>query len=146
MISSRSTGVANLSQVRASFLVEALLYALEINDPRFPDLVRRADAGEKIIDTTNFSENKDDDSNEQKSEALAEIICRTDDETAAALFVLMGTLETSAHPKLLANIAKHVAFTRCGESNLYGNLSVGSINTVPLSLFLVWRSSQYTSP
>ena len=31
-------------------------YALEINDPLLPDLVRRADAGEKIIDTTDFSE------------------------------------------------------------------------------------------
>ena len=98
-------------------------YALEINDPLLPDLVRRADAGEQIIDTTTFSEtseNNDDDSNEEKIEALAEIICRTDDEAAAAMLVLMGTLENSAHPKLLANIAKHVAFTRCGESNLYG--------------------------
>jgi len=96
---------------------------LEINDPLLPDLVRRADAGEKIIDATSFSEtseNNDDDSNEEKIEALADIICRTDDEAAAALFVLMGTLETSAHPKLLANIAKHFAFTRCGESNHYG--------------------------
>ena len=70
-------------------------YALEINDPLLPDLVRRADAGEKIIDTTNFSEtseNNDDDSNKEKIEALADIICRTDDEAAAALFVLMGTL------------------------------------------------------
>jgi hypothetical protein len=85
-------------------------YALEINDPLLPDLVRRADAGEKIIDATTFSEtseNNDDDSNEAKIEALADIICRTDVEAAAALFVLMGTLETSAHPKLLANIAKH---------------------------------------
>ena len=32
----------------------------------------------------------------------------------------MGTLENSTHPKLLANTAKHIAFTRCGESNLYG--------------------------
>jgi hypothetical protein len=36
------------------------------------------------------------------------------------LFVLMGTLETSMHPKVLANAGKHVAFTRCAESNLYG--------------------------
>jgi hypothetical protein len=33
---------------------------------------------------------------------------------------LMGTLENSAHPKLLANTAKHFAFTRCAELNLYG--------------------------
>jgi len=98
-------------------------YALEINDPLLPDLVRRADAGEKIIDTTTFSEtleSDEDDSNEEKVEALAEIICRAGDEAAAAMFVLMGTLENSAHPKLLANTAKHFAFTRCAELNLYG--------------------------
>jgi hypothetical protein len=55
-----------------------------------------------------------------KIEAMAEIICRAGDETAAALFVLMGTLETSTHPKVLANVGKHVAFTHCAESNLYG--------------------------
>jgi len=37
-----------------------------------------------------------------------------------ALFVLMGTLESSAHPKVIANAAKHYAFTRCGELNLFG--------------------------
>ncbi len=98
-------------------------YALEINDPLLPDLVRRADAGEQIIDTTVFSstsEDNDDDANEEKIGALAEIICRAGDEAAAALFVLMGTLENSAHPKLLANTAKHFAFTRCAELNLYG--------------------------
>jgi len=98
-------------------------YALEINDPLLPDLVRRADAGEKIIDTTEFSETSEtneDDSSEEKIETLAEIICRAGDEPAAALLVLMGTLENSAHPKLLANTAKHFAFTRCSESNLYG--------------------------
>ena len=97
-------------------------YALEINDPLLPDLVRRADAGEQIIDTTEFSlvQETDDDSNKEKIEALAEIICRAGEEAAAALFVLMGTLENSAHPKLLANIAKHFAFKRCAELNLYG--------------------------
>ena len=97
-------------------------YALEINDPLLPDLVRRADAGEQIIDTTEFSlvQEHDDDSNKEKLEALAEIICRAGDEAAAALFVLMGTLENSAHPKLLANTVKHFAFTRCAELNLYG--------------------------
>jgi len=98
-------------------------YALEINDPLLPDLVQRADAGEKIIESTVFSEtseDNEDDSNEEKIEALAEIICRAGDEAAAALFVLMGTLENSTHPKLLANTAKHFAFTRCAELNLYG--------------------------
>ena len=39
---------------------------------------------------------------------------------SAALLVLMATLETATHPKALANLAKHVAFTNCGELNLYG--------------------------
>jgi len=98
-------------------------YALEINDPLLPDLVRRADAGEMIIDTTVFSETSEeneDDSNEEKVEALAEIICRAGEEAAAAMFVLMGMLENSTHPKLLANTAKHFAFSRCAELNLYG--------------------------
>jgi hypothetical protein len=96
---------------------------LETNDPWLADLVRRADAGELIIDTVDFSlepESQEIDSSEEKIEALAEIICRNGDEAAAALFVLMGTLENSTHPKLLANAAKHYAFTHCGESNLYG--------------------------
>ena len=96
---------------------------MEINDPLLPDLVRRADAGEMIIDTTVFSETSEeneDDSNEEKVEALAEIICRAGEEAAAAMFVLMGMLENSTHPKLLANTAKHFAFSRCAELNLYG--------------------------
>jgi|SRR6185503_6938837 len=98
-------------------------YASEINDPLLADLVRRADAGETIIDATDFSqtlESNEDDSSEEKVQALAEIICRAGDESAAALFVLMGTLEISTHPKLFANTAKHYAFTRCGELNLFG--------------------------
>jgi hypothetical protein len=61
-----------------------------------------------------------DDASDAKIQTLAEIICRSGDESAAALFVLMGTLESSAHPKLLANTAKHVAFASCANSNLYG--------------------------
>ena len=51
------------------------------------------------------------------------MICRAGDEAgtqSAALLVLMATLENAAHPKALANTAKHLAFTRCGELNLYG--------------------------
>jgi hypothetical protein len=98
-------------------------YALEINDPLLADLVRRAGAGESISDATEFateSEISEDDAIEGKVEALAEIICRAGDETAAALFVLMGTLENSRDPKLLANTAKHFAFNHCSELNLYG--------------------------
>ncbi len=39
---------------------------------------------------------------------------------SAALLVLMSTLENATHPKALANMAKHLAFTRCGELNVYG--------------------------
>ena len=96
-------------------------YALEINDPLLARLVRRADAGETLFDTTDFlqtSEMNEADSSEEKIEALSEIICRAGDETSAALLVLMGTLANSTRPEALANTAKHIAFTRCGELNL----------------------------
>jgi len=62
----------------------------------------------------------DEDASEDKIEALAEIICRAGDESTAALFVLMGTLENSSDPRVLANTLKHFAFTRCGELNVFG--------------------------
>jgi hypothetical protein len=95
-------------------------YALEINDPWLAKLVRYADAGESVSDTFDFSQTPEteDDPNE-KIEALAELIC-CGDQSAAALFVLMGTLENSVHPKALANTVKHFAFAHCAESNLYG--------------------------
>ena len=90
-------------------------YALEINDPCLPELVRRADAGETIGDNLNIPP-----TSEEKIEALAEIICRAGDESSAALLVLLATLENAPHPKALANAAKHFAFTRCVDLNLYG--------------------------
>ncbi len=101
-------------------------YAMERNDPWLARLVRRADAGEAVIDSLVIeepSETYDDDPDEEKIETLTKMICRAGDEPetrAAALLVLMATLENSAHPKALANAAKHLAFTRCGEFNLYG--------------------------
>jgi hypothetical protein len=101
-------------------------YAMEVNDPWLAKLVRRADAGETIIAGNDFSEvheTTEAESSNEKIEALAEIICRAGDEPetkSAALLVLMGTLESAVHPKVLANTAKHFAFTRCGELNLYG--------------------------
>lgn len=90
--------------------------ALELNDPWLADLVIRAEAGENIVDTfeslQTFEANEDG-STTRKIETLAEIICRTGDEPTAALFVLMGTLADSTHPKELANTAKHFAFSRC---------------------------------
>jgi len=96
-------------------------YALEINDPWLARLVRQADAGESIVDTLDSQASEDDPS--EKIEALAEMICRAGDEPqtkSAALLVLMATLENSTHPKALANTAKHLALTHCGELNTYG--------------------------
>jgi len=79
-------------------------YALEVNDPWLAKLVRRADAGETIVDT-DFSQTPDtseDDSSEAKIDALTEIICRAGDEPgtkSAALLVLMATVENATHPK-----------------------------------------------
>src|SRR3569832_2262041 len=53
-------------------------YALEINDPLLPDLVRRADAGERIIDNTLFSQTPEFDEDHltrDKIEALIDILC-----------------------------------------------------------------------
>ena len=100
-----------------------LRHALETNDPWLAEMVRRVDAGETIVDTTNFlqiPERDDTDSSREKIEALAEIICGAGNESAAALLVLMGTIQNSADPTVLANTVKHFAFTRCGELNVYG--------------------------
>jgi hypothetical protein len=96
---------------------------LELNDPWLADLVMRAEAGENIVDTFESMRTPDTDedgSAMRKIAALTEIICRAGDESTAALFVLMGTLEDSPYPKELANTAKHFAFSRCAELNLYG--------------------------
>ncbi len=96
-------------------------YALETNDPLLPELVRRADAGESLVDEAGLLNLSSTD--EEKIEALAELICRAGDEAgtkSAALLVLMSTLENASHPKALANLAKHLAFTRCGELNFNG--------------------------
>jgi len=93
-------------------------YGLETNDPWLAELVRRADAGESIIGAIDFSqtpETSEDDSSEAKIETLAEMICSAGEEPSAALLLLMSTLENASHPKMLANTAKHLAFTRCGE-------------------------------
>lgn len=95
-------------------------YALETNDPWLAELVRRADAGEDVIDNLQSIETNEDDASAEKIAALAEMICRAGDEPvtkSAALLVLMATLENATHPKALANTAKHLAFTRCGELN-----------------------------
>ena len=97
-------------------------YALETNDPWLAKLVRRAEVGETIVDTIDVSQTSEalEVDSSEKIEALAEMICRAGDEPAVALLVLMGTLQKSSHPEVLANTAKHFAFTRCGELNAYG--------------------------
>lgn len=95
-------------------------YGLETNDPWLAELVRRAEAGETILSgiaSSDILDADEDGSSEEKIEALAEIICRAGDKAAAALLVLMARIEDAAHPKALANTAKHLAFTRCGELN-----------------------------
>lgn len=103
-----------------------LRYALETHDPWLAELVRRADAGESIVDTPDFEETQqtsDDDADEEKIEELIEIICgaRVEPGTrAAALLVLMAMIENSLHAKALANTAKHLALTRCAELDVFG--------------------------
>ena len=94
--------------------------ALKTNDPWLAELVRRADAEEDAFEHVQSFETNNDDSTNEKIAALTEIICRAGDETSAALFVLMGRLQNSTHPEVLANTAKHLAFTRCGELNFAG--------------------------
>ena len=94
-------------------------YALEVNDPWLVRLVRRAEAGEPIDDNLEFGatlEAKTDDSDEEKIEALTNIICGDDGQSGTrgfALFVLMAIIEDSSDPKALANTAKHLACSRC---------------------------------
>lgn len=117
-------------------------YGLETNDPWLADLVRRVHAGETIIDSFDFTPAQafsEDDSIEEKIEALADMMCRADDERpkCAALFVLMATIEVSMDPKALANTVKHLAFTRCGELNLYGIVDA-QISMLEAELFAGW--------
>ena len=103
-----------------------LRYALETHDPWLAKLVRYADEGELIDEAYGYSEttsSDDDYSDEDRIEALTEIICREGDEVgtkSGALLLLMATLEDATHPRALANLAKHLAFTRCGELNFNG--------------------------
>lgn len=104
-------------------------YGLEIDDPWLPELVRCVDAGESIIDNLYVH------SSEEKIEALTALICRAGDEPSAALLVLLSTLENSTHPKALAKTAKHLAFTRCGELNVY-NMVEAQITALEGKLFM----------
>jgi hypothetical protein len=89
-----------------------LRHALETNDPWLAEMVR--------ADTTEIPERDEADPSREKIEALADIICGAGNESAAALLILMGTLQDSADPTILAHTVKHFAFTRCGELNVFG--------------------------
>ena len=99
-------------------------YALATNDTSgLSELVRRVDAGESIIDESYVWEADDEISTEEKLERLAAMIFQAGaqpETRSAALLVLMSTLENSSEPKVLANLVKHIAFTRCGELNCFG--------------------------
>ena len=98
-------------------------YALEINDPWLARLVRRAEAGKTVVETIDIPKTSaisTDDSRKEKIEPLAELICSGGEQASAALLILMATLKNSDQPKALAHTVKHLAFTRCGEFNVYG--------------------------
>ena len=101
-------------------------YALEINDPMLSELVQWADDGESIVDNLSAADETENDSVEQKVEALAEMICQGNDHDtrAVALLVLLAALESADDPKSLAKTAKHYAFIRCGELNVFGMIDV----------------------
>jgi hypothetical protein len=89
-------------------------YSLETNDVWLAHFVERIESGESLNDNVFVPL-----TSEQKMEVLAEMICRSGDEPAAALLVLMTIFEKDPHPRRLANAAKHFAFTRSVELNVY---------------------------
>ena len=98
LIKRRAQSLINDRTIDASERV-FIRYALETNDgPGLAELVRRADAGEPIIDDSHLLEADEEISTEEKLERLAEMICQAGDQPetrSAALLVLMSTLENS---------------------------------------------------
>src|ERR1044072_5684219 len=105
-------------------------YALEIDDPQLPKLVRRAEAGGRGADNIAATDTPEGNSTGQKVDTLAEMICRAHDPgiRSAALLVLMSVMENADDPKSLANDVKHYAFTRCGEMNVGGIVDISTSN------------------
>jgi hypothetical protein len=104
---------------------EIIRYALETHDPWLARLVRRAEAGEAVVDNMQSVDTNEDDPGEEKITVLSEMICRAGDEPAiksAALVLLMSAIETATDPRALANAGKHIALTRCSEFNFCGVL------------------------
>jgi hypothetical protein len=117
-------------------------YALETSDPWLAELLRRAEAGESLLDTVDFSQIPSTDFTaempiEEKVKALADIICLYGDDPgtrSAALLVLVAAIESSPHPRALATVAKQLAFTRSGEMNVCG-MVVSQIAVFECELF-----------
>ena len=120
---SRTNAVVNVLKERAQAILNdtsidpesraIIRRALETNDPWLAKLVRQAES--EPPDKTDG-----DDSNRERIEALADIICGSGEEAAAALFVLMGRMQDFPDAGVVANTVKHFAFTRCGELNAFG--------------------------
>lgn len=79
-------------------------------------MVRCADA----IEFEETSETNEDDSSRKKIVTVISMICGAGGEASSALLVLMAMFQNSADPQALANTAKHLAFTYCGEFNVNG--------------------------
>jgi len=102
-------------------------YGLETSDPWLSELVRRADAGESAAEAlASFDLSQADNEpqvGEEKVEGLVELICCAGDNhgtKAAALLVLLASIENARDSKAVVNMAKHLVFRRCGELNTYG--------------------------
>ena len=107
---SRTNAVVNVLKERAQAILNdtsidpqsraIIRHALETNDPWLARLVRNADADEGVLDAIESQEpqNGGGDTDRNRIEALAEIICGGGEEAAAALFVLMGTLQAPQSP------------------------------------------------
>lgn len=84
--------------------------------------------------TKSTRSNSDDDASNERIALLTVIICQGGDEAAVALLVLLAMLQDADDPRAVANSAKHIAFTRCGELNLNGIVDV-QIATLQHELF-----------
>jgi hypothetical protein len=98
-------------------------YALGINDPWTPSLVRRAESGEIFAEDFSLRASSEDQEIDERLEALTDLICRPGNEPdtkSGALLLLMSTLENSSQPKSLATTAKYLAFMHCCEFSVGG--------------------------
>ena len=88
--------------------------------------MQRVEDGERIADNIGGADESESYSTEQKVKALAEMICHSVDldTRAVALLVLLAALEHGDDFKSLVKTARHYAFTRCGELNVFGMVDI----------------------